>query len=61
MHAAMIGRHYIERFARIPAEVDNAAEFRYRGPVLDDRTLVRRGGLGPLSRLGARGAGSRIH
>ncbi|MSP22400.1 MAG: glutamine--fructose-6-phosphate transaminase (isomerizing) [Dehalococcoidia bacterium] len=40
LHAAMVGRHYIERFARIPAEVDNAAEFRYREPVLDDRTLV---------------------
>ncbi|MGE0227428.1 MAG: glutamine--fructose-6-phosphate transaminase (isomerizing) [Dehalococcoidia bacterium] len=40
MHAAMVGRHYIERFARIPAEVDNAAEFRYRGPVLDEHTLV---------------------
>ena len=39
-HAAMVGRHYIERFARLPAEVDNAAEFRYRQPVLDDRTLV---------------------
>ena len=36
----MVGRHYIERFARLPAEVDNAAEFRYRQPVLDDRTLV---------------------
>jgi len=40
MHAAMVGRHYIERFARIPAEVDNAAEFRYRSPVLDEHTLV---------------------
>ncbi|MGE0134282.1 MAG: glutamine--fructose-6-phosphate transaminase (isomerizing) [Dehalococcoidia bacterium] len=40
MHAAMVGRHYVERFARIPAEVDNAAEFRYRGPVLDEHTLV---------------------
>ncbi len=39
-HAALVGRHYIERFARIPAEVDNSAEFRYRRPVLDDRTLV---------------------
>jgi glucosamine--fructose-6-phosphate aminotransferase (isomerizing) len=39
-HAAMVGRHYIERFARLPAEVDNASEFRYREPVLDDRTLV---------------------
>src|SRR5688572_14498688 len=40
MHSAMVGRHYMERFARIPAEVDNAAEFRYRGPVLDEHTLV---------------------
>ncbi|MPZ99293.1 MAG: glutamine--fructose-6-phosphate transaminase (isomerizing) [Dehalococcoidia bacterium] len=40
MHAAMVGRHYIERFARIPAEVDNSAEFRYRYPVLDEHTLV---------------------
>src|SRR5262249_32399078 len=28
------------RFARIPAEVDNAAEFRYRRPVLDEHTLI---------------------
>ncbi|MBM3138961.1 MAG: glutamine--fructose-6-phosphate transaminase (isomerizing) [Chloroflexi bacterium] len=40
MHAAMVGRHYFERFARIPTEVDNSAEFRYRQPVLDERTLV---------------------
>ena len=40
MHSAMVGRHYIERFARIPAEVDNAAEFRYRRPILDPHTLV---------------------
>ncbi|MGE3961315.1 MAG: glutamine--fructose-6-phosphate transaminase (isomerizing) [Dehalococcoidia bacterium] len=40
MHAGMVGRHYLERFARLPAEFDNSAEFRYRRPVLDDRTLV---------------------
>ena len=40
LHAAMLGRHYIERFAHIPAEVDNASEFRYRRPVLDEHTLV---------------------
>ena len=39
-HAAMLGRHYLERFARLPAEVDNASEFGYRRPVLDERTLV---------------------
>ena len=40
LYAAMIARHFVERFARVPAEVDNASEFRYRRPVLDERTLV---------------------
>ncbi|MCX7616904.1 glutamine--fructose-6-phosphate transaminase (isomerizing) [Tepidiforma sp.] len=40
LHAAMIGQRYIEAFARVPAWSDNASEFRYRDPVLDDRTLV---------------------
>jgi glucosamine--fructose-6-phosphate aminotransferase (isomerizing) len=40
LHAAMVGRHYIEQIARIPAEVDNASEFRYRGPLLGPDTLV---------------------
>jgi len=40
LHAAMIGRRYFELFAGIPAEVDNASEFRYREPVLDAETLV---------------------
>ncbi len=38
--ACTVGRHYIERFARLPAEADNASEFRYRRPVLDPETLV---------------------
>jgi glucosamine--fructose-6-phosphate aminotransferase (isomerizing) len=40
LHAAMVGRHYIEQIARLPAEVDNASEFRYRKPLLDPDTLV---------------------
>ncbi len=40
LHAAMIGRHYMERIARLPAEADNASEFRYRDPLIDRRTLV---------------------
>ncbi|MGQ9572154.1 MAG: glutamine--fructose-6-phosphate transaminase (isomerizing) [Dehalococcoidia bacterium] len=40
LHAAMVGRHYIEQIVRIPAEVDNASEFRYRRPLLDSHTLV---------------------
>ena len=40
LHAAMIGRRFIEEFARIPTEVDNASEFRYRNPVIEPGTLV---------------------
>jgi len=40
MHAAMVGRSYFERIARIPAEVDNSSEFRYRDALVDHRTLV---------------------
>ncbi len=40
LHAAMIGRHYMERIAGIPAEVDNASEYRYRGPIIGTDTLV---------------------
>jgi glucosamine--fructose-6-phosphate aminotransferase (isomerizing) len=39
-HAAMLGRVFIEQLARIPTEVENASEFRYRGPVLGPETLV---------------------
>ncbi|MHB8576751.1 MAG: glutamine--fructose-6-phosphate transaminase (isomerizing) [Dehalococcoidia bacterium] len=40
MHAAMVGRAYFERIAGLPAEVDNASEFRYRRPVIGPDTLV---------------------
>ncbi|GIW12763.1 MAG: glutamine--fructose-6-phosphate aminotransferase [isomerizing] [Tepidiforma sp.] len=40
LHAAMLGQRYIEAFARVPASVDNGSEFRYRDPVVDERTLV---------------------
>ncbi len=40
LHAAMIGRHYFERIAGIPAEWDNASELRYRTPVIGPETLV---------------------
>ena len=39
-NAACIGRAYIERLAGLPAEADNASEFRYRQPVLDASTLI---------------------
>jgi glutamine---fructose-6-phosphate transaminase (isomerizing) len=39
-YAGMVGEHYLEALARLPAEVEVASEFRYRDPVLDARTLV---------------------
>lgn len=40
MHAGMIGRSLIERFARVPVTVDIASEFRYNNPIMDEHTLV---------------------
>jgi len=39
LHAAMVGRHWIERIANIPTEWDNSSEFRYRNPIIDEETL----------------------
>ena len=38
-HSALIGEHMIEDLARIPVEVEYASEFRYRNPIINDRTL----------------------
>jgi glucosamine--fructose-6-phosphate aminotransferase (isomerizing) len=38
-YVGMIGKYWIERFARVPVEVDVASEFRYRDPVLGPNTL----------------------
>ena len=39
-HAGLVGKYYIEKLVRIPVEVDIASEFRYREPIIDDRTLM---------------------
>ena len=39
-HAGMVGKYVIEKLARIPVEVDIASEFRYRNPIVDDKTLT---------------------
>ena len=39
-HSGMMAKHSIEHWTRIPVELDLASEFRYRDPVLDDRSLV---------------------
>ncbi|HZZ18905.1 MAG TPA: glutamine--fructose-6-phosphate transaminase (isomerizing), partial [Opitutaceae bacterium] len=38
-HACLVAEHLIERFARVPVEVDYASEFRYRNTPLDPATL----------------------
>jgi glucosamine--fructose-6-phosphate aminotransferase (isomerizing) len=38
-HACLVAEHLIERFARIPVEVDYASEFRYRNAPLHRNTL----------------------
>ncbi|MBP2655385.1 MAG: Glucosamine--fructose-6-phosphate aminotransferase (isomerizing) [Firmicutes bacterium] len=39
-HAGIVGKYYLEQLARIPVEVDVASEFRYRSPLVDDKTLA---------------------
>jgi len=38
-HACLVAEHLVERFARLPVEVDYASEFRYRNSPLDPNTL----------------------
>ena len=38
--ACEVGKYMFEQLAELPTEVDIASEFRYRRPVLSDRTLV---------------------
>ncbi|HEX4127790.1 MAG TPA: glutamine--fructose-6-phosphate transaminase (isomerizing) [Acidimicrobiales bacterium] len=38
-HAAMVAKYAIEHWVKLPTEVDIASEFRYRDPVLNERTL----------------------
>jgi glutamine---fructose-6-phosphate transaminase (isomerizing) len=39
-HAGLAGRNAIERWARIPVEVEVASEFRYREPIIERGALV---------------------
>ena len=39
-HAGLLGKRYIESFARIPVEAENAGEFRYKNPVITEGTAV---------------------
>ncbi len=39
MHAGLAGKNAFEKLCKIPTEVDIASEFRYRDPLVDDKTL----------------------
>lgn len=40
LYAGMVGEYMLEEYAGIPVEVESAAEFRYRKPVLNEHTAV---------------------
>jgi glucosamine--fructose-6-phosphate aminotransferase (isomerizing) len=39
-YAGMVGKYAIEQWARVPVEVELSHEFRYREPILSERTLL---------------------
>jgi glutamine---fructose-6-phosphate transaminase (isomerizing) len=39
-HAGLAGKYMLEQLARVPVDVDYASEFRYRDPVMDEKTLL---------------------
>ncbi len=39
-HAGLVAKQFFEKRLRIPVETDLASEFRYRDPVITDKTLV---------------------
>jgi glucosamine--fructose-6-phosphate aminotransferase (isomerizing) len=39
-HAALVGKFLIEELAQLPVEVDYGSEYRYRNPIVDDRSLA---------------------
>jgi len=39
-HSGLVGKYAIERWARLPTQVEIASEFRYRDPVVDRNSLV---------------------
>jgi glucosamine--fructose-6-phosphate aminotransferase (isomerizing) len=65
-HAGLVGKFLLEELARVPVEVDYSSEFRYREPIVNQRTLaivITQSGetadtLGALREAKARGARS---
>ncbi len=40
LNAAQVGKFLIESLARVPVDIDNASEFRYRDPIIAPKSLV---------------------
>jgi glutamine---fructose-6-phosphate transaminase (isomerizing) len=40
LHAGMVGRYFFEELAAIPTDIEQAAEFRYRNPIIAPHSLV---------------------
>ena len=40
MHAGMVGKSLIETKLRVPVNVEIASEFRYKDPIIDEKTLT---------------------
>ena len=40
LHAGMVGEYFFEDLANIPTQVEQAAEFRYRNPIVKPNTMV---------------------
>ncbi|MFN3505260.1 MAG: glutamine--fructose-6-phosphate transaminase (isomerizing), partial [Caldimicrobium sp.] len=38
-HSCLVGKYLVDKYLKIPIEVDLASEFRYREPYLDEKTL----------------------
>lgn len=39
MHAGLVAKNLFEHYIKLPTEVDMASEFRYRNPLIDEKTL----------------------
>ncbi len=39
-YAGLVGKYMLEQLARIPVEIDFASEYRYRSPIVDEKTLL---------------------
>ena len=39
-HAGLVGKYVIEKFAKLPVQVEIGSEFRYKDLLIDDKTLI---------------------